>query len=243
MMFDGEKYIDPFTDFGFKKLFGQEPNKDLLLDFLNELLKGQRETITNLSYKKNEHLDDFPGSQKGSIDLYCETEDGNKFAVQIQNNRQEYFKDKALFDATFPIRDQYQYEESDVSGTWDYHHYPIYVVSIINNKLNPNKTDSTPRPSRAFRRDAMFMNKATHEIFDDRLTLIFLEMPLFNKTIDELESRFDKWLYVLKNLHRLDYVPDALRDKTFEKLFAIAEIAHLTKEERFRYEDNLKNTR
>ena len=240
MMFDGGKYIDPFTDFGFKKLFGEEPNKDLLLDFLNELLKGQRGTITGLTYKKSERLDDCPDGRKVFYDLYCETAEGEKFIVEMQNIGQEYYKDRVLFYATYPIRDQYG--ESDMGGKWDYHLHPIYVVSIINFVLDPNKTETNTPPGLSFRQDVMLMNKSTYEIFYDKLTLIFLEMPLFNKTIEELETRFDKWLYVLKNLHKLDHVPDTLREKTFEKFFKIAEISCLTKEERIQYEDGLKNT-
>lgn len=240
MMFDGEKYIDPFTDFGFKKLFGEEPNKDLLLDFLNELLKGQRGTITGLTYKKNERLDDCPDGRKVFFDLHCETENGEKFIVEMQNIGQEYYKDRVLFYATYPIRDQYG--ESNMGGKWDYYLHPIYVVSIINFMLDPDKTKFDIPPGLAFRQDVMLMNKATYKIFYDKLTLIFLEMPLFNKAIDELENRFDKWLFMLKNMHRLDHVPDKLREKTFEKFFAAAEIARLTREERILYEDGLKNT-
>ena len=240
MMFDGGKYINPFTDFGFKKLFGEEPNKDLLLDFLNELLKGKRKKITGLTYKKTERFDDSPDGRKVFFDLFCETEEGEKFIVEMQNIGQEFYKDRVLYYATYPIRDQYG--ESNMGGEWDYYLHPIYVVSIINFMLDPNKTKTGTPPGLAFRHDVRLMNEVTYEIFYDKLTLIFLEMPLFKKTIDELETRFDKWLYVLKNLHRLDRVPDALREKTFEKFFEIAEIAHLTQAERIQYEDGLKNT-
>ena len=240
MMFDGEKYINPFTDFGFKKLFGEEPNKDLLLDFLNELLKGKKKKITGLTYKKTERFDDSPDGRKVFFDLFCETEEGEKFIVEMQNIGQEFYKDRVLYYATYPIRDQYG--ESNMGGEWDYYLHPIYVVSIINFMLDPNKTKTGTPPGLAFRHDVRLMNEVTYEIFYDKLTLIFLEMPLFKKTIDELETRFDKWLYVLKNLHRLDRVPEALREKTFEKFFEIAEIAHLTQAERTQYEDGLKNT-
>ena len=240
MLFEGEKYIDPFTDFGFKKLFGEEPNKDILLDFLNELLKGQRGTITDLTYKKSEHLDDSPDGRKVFFDLFCETGDGDKFIVEMQNIGQQYYKDRVLFYATYPIRDQYG--ESNMGSKWDYHLKPVYVVSIVNFALDQDEVKTNIPPGLAFRKDVMLLDKATYEIFYDKLTLIFLQMPLFNKTIDELENRFDKWLYVLKNLHRLDRVPEMLKERIFEKFFAIAEIARLTEEERIRYETGLKTT-
>ena len=239
MMFDGEKYINPFTDFGFKKLFGEEPNKDLLLDFLNELLKGERGTIKNLTYKKSERLDDSPDGRKVYFDLFCETEEGEKFIVEMQNTWQQFYKDRVLFYATYPIRDQYP--ESGMGGGWDYNLKPIYVVSIVNFALDREKVKNEIPPGLSLRKDVMLVDKVTYEVFYDKLTLIFLQMPLFNKTIDQLETRFDKWLYVLKNLHRLDLIPETLKEKTFEKFFAAAEIARLSKEDRIRYEEGLKN--
>ena len=239
-MFEGRRYISPFTDFGFKKLFGEEPNKELLLDFLNELLRAEKGTIKDLTYKKCERLDDCPDGRKVCFDLFCETDTGEKFIVEMQNTWQRYFKDRVLFYATYPIRDQFK--ESDMGGDWDYYLKPVYVVSVVNFVLDREKMESGTPPGLSFRRDAMLMDKATYEIFYDKLTLIFLQMPLFNKTVDELETRFDKWLYVLKNLHRLDRVPEILRERIFEKFFAIAEIARLTEDERVQYESNLKNT-
>ena len=97
------KYIDPFTDFGFKKLFGEECNKDLLLDFLNELLYEEQGRIVNISYLKLERLGIAANSRKAIFDLYCENEKGEKFIVELQKEEQEFFKDRALFYSTFPI--------------------------------------------------------------------------------------------------------------------------------------------
>ena len=77
-------------------------------------------------------------------------------------------------------------------------------------------------------------------MFYNKLTFIYLKMPKFNKTVDELETRFDKWLYVIRNLNRLDKVPDKLRERVFEKLFETAEIAKFTPEQVRSYEDSLK---
>ena len=230
---------NPFTDFGFKKLFGEEPNKDLLLDFLNELLQGERGTIKNLTYKKTERLDRCPADRKVLFDLFCETDTGEKFIVEMQNTWNRFFKDRVLFYATFPIRDQY--EESGKGAEWNYHLQPVYVVSVVNFVLDRDQIIGKTPPGLAFRKDVMLMDKVTYEIFYDKLTLIFLQMPLFTKTIDQLENRFDKWLYVLKNLNRLDTVPETLRERIFDKFFTVAEIARLSKEDRIRYEDALKS--
>ncbi len=65
-------------------------------------------------------------------------------------------------------------------------------------------------------------------------------MPKFRKQVHELTTRFEKWLYVIKNLNRLERVPDALREKIFERLFEVAEIARLSHRELMSYEDSLK---
>lgn len=95
-----ERYINPFTDFGFKKIFGEELNKDLLIDFLNELLKGEQ-FIKDLNYKKTEYLGNTEIDRKAIFDLYCENDKGEKFIVEIQKTKQRYFKDRTVYYSVF----------------------------------------------------------------------------------------------------------------------------------------------
>ncbi|MBN8682514.1 MAG: PD-(D/E)XK nuclease family transposase [Chitinophagales bacterium] len=127
-----EKYINPFTDFGFKKLFGTEPNKDLLIDFLNQVLP-EKHQIHDLTYARTEHL-------------------GNSEA--------------------------------------------------------------------------------------DRKAV--LEMPNFNKSEAELETNFDRWMYVLQHLPSLENRPAALKDRVFQKVFETAEIAKFSPDDKAKYEESLK---
>lgn len=224
-----ERYINPFTDYGFKRLFGEEPNKDLLLDFLNELLKEEQGQITDLTYLKGEHLGSSSLDRKAIFDLYCENQRGEKFIVELQKSKQNFFKDRTVYYSTFPIREQAK------RADWDYELKAVYTVAILDfvfedDKHEPNK----------FRYDVKLTDIETKKVFYNKLTFIYLEMPKFNKTVDELETRFDKWLYVLRNLNRLDRVPDKLKEKVFEKLFETAEIARFTNEQVLSYEDSLK---
>lgn len=75
------------------------------------------------------------------------------------------------------------------------------------------------------------------------MTFIYLEMPKFNKTVENLESRFDKWMYVLRNLSKLERIPNQLREQIFEKLFEVAEIAGFSRKEAEAYEDSPKSYR
>jgi len=224
-----ERYINPFTDYGFKKLFGEEPNKDLLLDFLNVLLKEEQGEIIDLTYLKSEHVGTGELDRKAIFDLYCENERGEKFIVELQKTKQNFFKDRTVYYSTFPIREQAK------RADWNYELKAVYTIAILDfvfeeDKNNPNK----------FRYDIKLTDTETKEVFYDKLTFIYLEMPKFNMTIDELETRFDKWLYVIRNLNRLDKVPDKLREQIFEKLFETAEIAKFTPEQVRSYEDSLK---
>lgn len=224
-----EKYINPFTDYGFKKLFGEIPNKDLLLDFLNELLKEEQGLITDLTYLKSENLGDTDLDRKAIFDIYCENERGEKFIVELQKAKQNFFKDRTVFYATFPIREQAKRAE------WNFELKAVYTIAILDFVFEEDKSEK-----QKFRYDVKLTDIETKKVFYDKLTFIYLEMPKFNKTVEQLETRFDKWLYVLKNLNRLHKVPDKLHEKIFEKLFETAEIAKFTPEQVQSYEDSLK---
>jgi predicted transposase/invertase (TIGR01784 family) len=92
-----DKYINPFTDFGFKKLFGTELNKDLLMDFLNELLKQESVEIVDLSYLNPEQLGRSKDDRKAIFDIYCETKSGEKIIVELQKAKQNFFKDRSVY--------------------------------------------------------------------------------------------------------------------------------------------------
>ena len=222
------KYINPFTDFGFKKLFGTEFNKELLIDFLNQVL-GERERIQDLTYLNTENLGNSETDRKAIFDLYCENEKGEKFIIELQNVKQQYFKDRSIFYSTFPIQSQ-----APKGREWDYYLKAVYTIGILNFSF-PDQSEQE-----RFLREVQLIDKETKEVFYDKLTFIYLEMPKFRKTEDDLISQFDKWMYVLKNLHRLQDKPVRLQEKVFEKLFSEAEIAKLNSEDMKAYEESLK---
>jgi predicted transposase/invertase (TIGR01784 family) len=225
-----EKYINPFTDYGFKRLFGEEPNKNLLLDFLNELLKEEQGEITELQYLKNENLATTELNRKAIFDLYCTNEKGEKFIVELQKTKQKFFKDRTIYYSTFPIR-----EQAVVGSDWDFELKKVYTIAILDFVFDEDKNE----PNK-FRYDVKLTEQETKEVFYDKLTFIYLEMPKFNKKIEELETRFEKWLFVLKNLHKLDRVPEKLKESIFLQLFETAEISKFNQQEYLEYENSLK---
>jgi predicted transposase/invertase (TIGR01784 family) len=223
-----EKYINPFTDFGFKKLFGEEANKDLIIDFLNELL-GEKGKITSLTFLKTENLGVTETDRKAIYDLYCQNEAGEKFIVELQKAKQRYFKDRSLYYSSFAIQEQAK------KGDWDYQLQRVYTIAVMDFVF-----DDLAIHSEKMRHDVQLMDIETGILFYDKLRFIYLEMPKFTKTIDELETHYDKWLYVLQNLSRLDAIPDKFRERIFIKLFEIAEIAKYNEQEQRAYQDSLK---
>jgi len=223
-----EKYINPFTDFGFKKLFGTEMNKDLLMDFLNELLPVDGKII-ELHYLHPEQLGRSEADRNAVFDIHCKTEKGEYFIVEMQKAEQEYFKDRSVFYASAPIRDQ------GVKGKWNFELKAVYTVGVLNFEFNKNDDDKN-----YFHSEVKLMDTKKKTVFYDKLTFIYLEMPKFNKTLDELETRFDKWLYVLKHLNELQELPAKLQERIFKKIFKVAEIAKMTKEEFAEYEHSKK---
>ena len=226
-----EKYINPFTDFGFKKLFGTEVNKDLLMDFLNELICGKGKII-GVKYLNAEQLGRTEYDRKAVYDIYCETDTGEKLIVEMQKAKHNFFEDRSVFYATFPISQQAQ------KGEWDYQLKAVYMIGILDFVFDKSKDDADYYYS-----EVKLMNTRTKTVFYEKLTFINLEMPKFNKTVDQLETRFEKWMYVLKNLPKLQELPSLLQERIFEKIFRVAEIAKMTKEELSEYEDSLKNYR
>jgi len=235
-----EKYINPFTDYGFKRLFGEEPNKDLLLDFLNELLKDQEGEITELSYLPNEKLPISVGDRRAIFDIYCTNKKGEQFIVEMQKAEQKFFKDRTVFYSTFPIQEQARNKDR----FWNFELKAVYTIGILDfefEESDPNK----------YRHDVKLTEQETKKVFYDKLNYIYLEMPKFIKTEKELETRFDKWMFVLKNLPKLERIPARLKEKVFLKLFETAEIAKLKPAEYKQYEAsvnayrdifNIKNT-
>ncbi|TAJ14750.1 Rpn family recombination-promoting nuclease/putative transposase [Marinilabiliaceae bacterium JC017] len=225
-----ERYINPFTDYGFKKLFGEEVNKAILIDFLNELLREEQGEIVDLTYLKNENLGSGELDRKAIFDLYCENEKGEKFIVELQKTKQNFFKDRTVYYSSFPIR-----EQAERGADWNYELKAVYMIAILDFVFDEDKMQKEK-----YRYDIKLSDIDTKRVFYDKLTFIYLEMPKFNKTIDELETHYDKWLYVLRNLNKLERVPDKLREKIFDQLFESAEIARFTPDQLRSYEDSLK---
>ena len=228
---DRKKYqfINPFTDMGFKKIFGQEITKDLLIDFLNDLLIGERE-ITDIQFLDKEQLGVTEEDRSLIYDVYCETVTGEKIIVEMQNKSQPFFKDRALYYLSNAIARQ-----GEKGSTWQYDVKAVYGVFFINFHLEQGVE--------AMRRDIILANKETHKLFSDKMRFIFLELPSFKKEEEECDNDFERWIYVLKNMETLNRLPFKAQKSVFKKLEQIVDIASMSKADRIKYDESIKKYR
>lgn len=223
-----ERYLNPHTDFGFKRLFGSEFNKELLKSFLNAMFRGEQ-NVQEVTYLNSEQLGDRVDARRAVFDVYCENDQGEKFIVEMQNVYQEFFKDRTIYYSTFPIREQAQR-----GGDWDFHLNSVYTIGLLNFNFADGLEDA-----RRWHHEVKLMEVDTKEVFYDKLTYVYVEIPKFDKTEDELVTMYDKWMYVLKNLSRLMERPAALQERVFTRLFEQAEIAKFNPTELKLYEDSV----
>ncbi len=224
----GGRYINPYTDYGFKYLFGTEPNKEFTLALVNALLRGE-EVIKSLTLIPSEQLGDTKEDRRAVFDVYAENERGEKIIIEMQKADQQYFKDCSVYYSSFPIRSQGE------KGRWRFGLKAVYTIGILDFVFDEDKDDE-----KYYHHVVKLMDVKKKEVFYDNLTYIYLEMPKFKKTEDELESLFDKWLYALKNLPRLLERPAALQERIFKKFFDVAQTSNLSKEEYAKYFESEK---
>ena len=214
------RYIDPMVDWSFKRLFGSEVNKDILIEFLKVIFPEHE--IEDITYIPAEQLGIMEDDRKAVFDVICRTKKGEEFIVEMQCATQKHFFERALYYTSFPIMKQgkkaQRDEETGIKKEWNYELDGVYFLGVLNFRYE----DDDLIEHRYLLREA-----TTGKIMTDKLKFVFVEVEKFNKSEDELATDFDKWLFILKNLSKLLERPAALRDKIFSRLFDVAEYASL----------------
>jgi predicted transposase/invertase (TIGR01784 family) len=221
-----DKYISLLTDFGFKRVFGTEPNKRILIDFLNTLLPDHHQ-IQDLTFKNTENLGSTPLDRKAIFDIYCQTAGGERIIVELQKAKQNFFKDRSVYYATFPIQEQ------ALKGEWDFELAAVYTVGVLDFIFDDHRDDQTLL-------HIVQLKDQECRVFYDKLKFIYIELPKFTKTLDQLDSHLDKWLYLLKHLANLTDRPKPLQEAIFNELFDVTELANFSSSEQDRYQSSLK---
>ncbi len=223
------RFINPFTDVGFKRIFGQEFSKPLLLDFLNNLLKGER-VITDLKLLDKEQPAEYRDDRSLIYDIFCETDSGERIIVEMQNREHPNFADRCLYYASQAISRQ-----GERGTEWDYHVNAVYLVAFVNFHMDGLGDQ--------FRYDVGLADMATGKPFSGKERFIFLQLPYFTKEADACENDFERWIYVLKNMETFNRMPWAAKNSVFQKLAEVAEVSNLSKEDRIKYDAALRHFR
>ncbi len=227
------RYINPFTDWGFKRLFGQEFSKDLLINFLNDLFEGEFQ-IKDVTFKDKEQLGDTNDLRGCIFDIYCVTDDDKHFIVEMQNRWVPFFVNRSIYYASKAfVAQRKKFDEAGVRTAILYQFVPVYVVCIMN--FMPKEHEVTK-----FRTDVALREKSSDSIFSDKLRFIYLSLPFFDKSEEECETGFEKWIYVLKYMEVLERLPFTAQKKIFDHLAKLADVRCLSSEEQEKYDESIK---
>ena len=216
------KYINPFTDIGFKRIFGQEFSKPLLIDFLNNLLVGERQ-IVDITFLDKERPGEFADDRSLIYDIFCHTSDDEHIIVEMQNREQPFFKKRSIYYTAEAIARQ-----GERGVDWKYGIHAVYFISFLNFRLDDIGAE--------FRTDVSLMNTRTNKVFSKDIRMIFLQLPYFEKSPEECENDFDCWIYVLKHMEALNRLPWVSKNPIFKRLSEIGEVSALSREERIKYD-------
>ena len=218
------RFMNPFTDMGFKRIFGQEANKDLLLDFLNELLEGE-DRIADVQFLDKEII--RGNEQKRGIiyDVFCRTADGKYLIIEMQASSQKAYRERAIYYSGKALSRQGTPGEG-----WDFDQLAaVYSINFLNFVLLGK-----------FRSDIFLMDRDTQQVFSTKQRFIFLEFPLFRKKEQECKTDFERWIYILKHMETLNRIPFQPMKAIFERLAKVTNVESLTPDERYAYERDLK---
>ncbi|WP_169305764.1 Rpn family recombination-promoting nuclease/putative transposase [Sphingobacterium alkalisoli] len=220
-------FIDPTTDEGFKRLFGDKTN---LINFLNIIFRG-RKVIVDLIYRDTERVGSAEDIGTVIFDLVVETSTGQEIIIEMQTSHHSNLKKRMLYYASKVISDKAPHGGR---RSWAYALPEVYTIILMDGFHMPDSTND------AHFHDICLCDRDSGEIFYEGLGFIYMELINFVKGEGELESDLDKVFFMLKNMSRLKTLPRILNSDVFQRFFQLARYAKLTKEERHMYDISLK---
>lgn len=244
------KFVNPFTDIGFKVIVGSELSKDVLIQLLNAWLEGEHHIEDLVFLDKENHNDNI--HDRGIVyDLYCRTSSGEHIIVEMQNRWHSCFLDRTLYYVCRSISRQQQLppehvdemavgvspgDSEEACGTKTnprsfgkrYKLATVYGIFLMNFKESGLEEK--------FRTDAAVMDCETGRMVNSHLRQIYLQFPYFTKELSECETLCDKLMYTLKNMDKWDRMPGALKEQVFQRLEQLAAVANLSEADRIAYD-------
>ncbi len=234
------KYINPFTDVGFKMIFGQEVNKDLLIDFLNQLLKGKYE-IEDVTFLDKEDKGEDIFSRTCIFDIHCLTSKGEHIIVEMQNGAQIFFRDRALYYMSRVISSQ-----GRPGSGWSYGELKAVVgVFILDFVMRDGMCDALSvggekAEAPKFKTEVMLTDCESGSVFSDKMLMVFLQLPVFAiNNPEDCQNDFERWIYLLKNMETFERMPFMAQKSVFERLAKVCEVAKMNMEQKRDYDASL----
>lgn len=208
------KYADLLDDDVFKLVFGQESTKDVMIEFLNQVITDRN--IIDLDFMDKEMHSPDRETKRSVYDMFCKTDDGSRIVVEVQRRKQMSYPERAIYYSTFQIQQQV------TAGTSTYDFYPVYVISILNFNLDENV--GNPNVKTTFR----LFEEEKHSLLTDKVTFIFLELTKFRKEMNELDGNILEGMYFcFKNMASLKERPEILKHDVFKRIFEVSELLNM----------------
>ena len=219
------KFINPLTDVGFKRIFGSEESKSVLIYLLNTVI-GDENRIVSIEYTDKEHPSESTEGKTVIYDIYCTTSDGRRIIVEMQSERQHNFKKRTLYYVARSISRQI------MKGETDYEYDAVYLVSLL------NFTDRSI--SDDIRTEVRLMDMKHKRAFMNEMRMIYVQLPLMKKTEEECDNDLDYWIYILNNMETLDKIPFTDKNPAFVELIDLATYQNMSEDEQVAYDRSLK---
>ena len=225
------RYVDILSDAGFKAVFGDRRNEEVLKDLLNVLLPSHRK-VSSLEYMTTELPQFSPFSKSVRLDLRCKGDDGTVFIVEVQCYRQKNFFRRCVLYAS----KAYAYG-SERGDRGEYGLAPVYFIGLLGGEIQELQIGSEEKYKLV--REYTFREKESGEVPDETINFIFLCVNGFRKPLEACDTMLEKWSYALKYVGALERLPERLRAEAFERLFRACEIAKFEPGVKLTYEKDM----
>ena len=228
-------FVNLRSDVGFKAVFADRNNKDILIGVLNQILPPEARIEDIKEYSDREQRRDVPYGKKTVLDLVCVDRDDRTFVVEMQASEEDFFFERCVYYAS----GLYHLELSD--GVRYKGLRPVYVVSFLNYRLRHD--DESLWDTDHFISHWRFTEKRTGMVADQTISVIFVEMTLFTKTLEECVTEFDRLFYIFKNSEGFQRIPEWIEEAggISRRLAEACEVAAFDKEKKLKYEIDKMN--
>ena len=228
-------FVNLRSDVGFKAVFADRNNKDILIGVLNQILPPEARIEDIKEYSDREQRRDVPYGKKTVLDLVCVDRDDRTFVVEMQASEEDFFFERCVYYAS----GLYHLELSD--GVRYKGLRPVYVVSFLNYRLKHD--DESLWDTDHFISNWRFTEKRTGMVADQTISVIFVEMALFTKTLEECVTEFDRLFYIFKNSEGFQRIPEWIEEAggISRRLAEACEVAAFDKEKKLKYEIDKMN--